>query len=264
MDARGCCPVPENERLPTRVRTPQSDVVWLRTAIHHAMRRRVAPGRFLMTQDPTRGFRAPSERNPRRPVMTAEHHEALLAVAEEVHPYLRTLLIVARGTGRRISAILGLRARDLALTPTATCPDGAIRWPADTDKMGKEWDAPITRAVRDELATRLEIARLTGGGTPDALLFPAPGDASVAVTKDLAGKWLRRAERLAKLERVPGLGWHAYRRAWATVRKGLPDVDVAAAGGWSDTRALKTAYQRPDPATLLRVVAEPAELREVR
>ncbi len=48
------------------------------------------------------------------------------------------------------------------------------------------------------------------------------------------------------------------------ITEGLPDVDVAAAGGWSDLTSLKTAYQQPDTATLYRVVSEPTELREVR
>jgi len=34
----------------------------------------------------------------------------------------------------------------------------------------------------------------------------------------------------------------------------MPDVDVAAAGGWKDTRALKLSYQQADPARALRVV----------
>jgi hypothetical protein len=35
----------------------------------------------------------------------------------------------------------------------------------------------------------------------------------------------------------------------------MPDVDVAAAGGWRDTEALRRSYQHADPATVLRVVA---------
>ena len=58
--------------------------------------------------------------------------------------------------------------------------------------------------------------------------------------------------------------WHAYRRKWATERKHMPDVDVAAAGGWKNTVSLKTAYQRADPETILRVVLEAAELREAK
>ena len=56
----------------------------------------------------------------------------------------------------------------------------------------------------------------------------------------------------------------AYRRKWATERKHMPDVDVAAAGGWRNTVSLKTAYQQADPATILRVVLEAGELREAR
>ncbi len=54
--------------------------------------------------------------------------------------------------------------------------------------------------------------------------------------------------------------WHAYRRKWATERKHLPDVDVAAAGGWTDTATLKLAYQQADEATMYRVVSEPYQL----
>ncbi len=43
-------------------------------------------------------------------------------------------------------------------------------------------------------------------------------------------------------------------RLWATERKHLPDVDVAAARGWRDTRALKLSYQQADPASVLGVV----------
>ena len=34
----------------------------------------------------------------------------------------------------------------------------------------------------------------------------------------------------------------------------MPDIDVAAAGGWKDSRALKLSYQQADPATILKVV----------
>ncbi len=82
------------------------------------------------------------------------------------------------------------------------------------------------------------------------------------MSKDLASDWLERAERLAELPKLNGSLWHAYRRGWATSRKGLPDVDVAEAGGWSDLTSLKTAYQQPDTDTLYRVVSEATELRE--
>ena len=65
-------------------------------------------------------------------------------------------------------------------------------------------------------------------------------------------------------ETQKGSLWHAYRRKWVTERKHLPDVDVAQAGGWKNTVSLKTAYQQADAETMLRVVLEAGELREVR
>src|SRR5690606_37924405 len=58
------------------------------------------------------------------------------------------------------------------------------------------------------------------------------------------------------------LGFHAYRRTWATDRKHLPLKDVAEAGGWLDTRSLEQCSQQAHEATLLQVVSEPRKLRE--
>lgn len=78
----------------------------------------------------------------------------------------------------------------------------------------------------------------------------------------MASAWLIEAEKLAGVPKHDGSLWHAYRRKWATERKHLPDVDVAAAGGWSDLSSLKTCYQHADQETMLKVVSEPRALRE--
>ena len=52
------------------------------------------------------------------------------------------------------------------------------------------------------------------------------------------------------------------RRGWATARKYLPDLDVAAAGGWKETTSLKRAYQQADEDTMLEVVMGARKLRE--
>ena len=93
-------------------------------------------------------------------------------------------------------------------------------------------------------------------------MFPSPKDSEEPITRHLADKWLREGEKLAGLEPQQGSLWHAYRRKWATERKNFPDVDVAAAGGWADTQALKKCYQHADPTTMLRVVLEGGELRK--
>ena len=85
-------------------------------------------------------------------------------------------------------------------------------------------------------------------------LFPRPSNPSNPTRYEEASTWLTAAESEAKLTPQEGSLWHAYRRLWACSRKGLPDVDVAQAGGWSSLEALKMAYQRPDAATILYVV----------
>jgi hypothetical protein len=74
------------------------------------------------------------------------------------------------------------------------------------------------------------------------------------VRPDVVAKWLLKAEKSAGLPKLRGGTFHPYRRLWASERKHLPDQDVASAGGWRDTRALKLSYQHADPATVLRVV----------
>jgi hypothetical protein len=54
------------------------------------------------------------------------------------------------------------------------------------------------------------------------------------------------------------------RREWATERKPHPAQDVAAAAAWRDLRALQTAYQHTDEATVLAAVSEPRRLREAK
>jgi hypothetical protein len=64
------------------------------------------------------------------------------------------------------------------------------------------------------------------------------------------------------LEHVEWAGFHAFRRKWATERKHLPAVDVAAAGGWSGTDTLLRCYQQADDVTMLAVILGGGELRE--
>jgi hypothetical protein len=52
-------------------------------------------------------------------------------------------------------------------------------------------------------------------------------------------------------------------RKWATERKHLPPMDVAAADGWRELASLQKCYQQVDSDTLLKVVLGAGELREV-
>ena len=171
--------------------------------------------------------------------------------------YLAEILIIVNGTGRRINAILHLRYDNLRLDQK---PYGAIHWPADTDKTGKEWLVPISKEVRGAIDRVLQERPGIGA----AFVFPSVNDPSKPLAGDVASSWLMKAERLAKLPKQDGSLWHAYRRKWATERKHLPDVDVAAAGGWSALSSLQTCYQQADPQTMFEVVSSPTRLGEAR
>src|SRR5215218_5495176 len=63
-----------------------------------------------------------------------------------------------------------------------------------------------------------------------APLFPNLKREGEAISKKGADHLLRRAETVAKLAKFDRGLWHPYRRAWASTRKHLPDVDVSRAG----------------------------------
>ena len=173
----------------------------------------------------------------------------------EVRSYLSELLDIVNGTGRRISAVCKLTYEDLRPDQG---PHGSIMWPAATDKTGRETVVPISPEVRRAI-DRILRERPGIGSAP---LFPSPENPQQPISRHLADKWLRKAEKLAELEPQRGSLWHAYRRKWATERKHLPDVDVAAAGGWKGPHTMKVSYQQADAETMLRVVLEAGELRE--
>jgi integrase len=266
ITGRGLPVVRKEDRVPMRSGTVQADCTWLRQVLGWATRWRHANERYLLRENAVRGYEIPAEKNPRRPVATTDRFEKLRAMSDAVtmarwqqrRSYLSELLDIAYETGRRISAILGLRYDDLRLARTANAPYGSIQWPGETDKMGKEWSAPVTARVRAALD---RVLRERPGIGP-RYLFPSPTNPELPVSKDLASAWLERAERLAEVPKQHGSLWHAYRRGWVTARKHLPDADVAQAGGWRDLATLKECYQQPDGATILAVVLGGHELRE--
>lgn len=262
--------VEQGDRRPVRTRTVQADLIWLRAVLRWGTRWRSPKGHYLLNENPVRGCDLPRERNPRRPVATEDRYEKVLAVSDEVamqvywsgrpeaqRSHLRELLILANGTGRRISAILRLSYADLRLKRG---PHGSIQWPAATDKMKRETLVPVSIAVR----TAIDQVLRDRPGVGDLPLFPSPQDVTKPTRYELAAEWLREAEERAGLTKQDGGLWHPYRRKWATERKHLPDVDVAAAGGWLNPRTLVDLYQQPDDETLFRVVSDPTQLREVR
>jgi integrase len=237
-------------RKPVGPNTIRKELKFLRTLCTFATEYRLADGRYLLAGDPTRGMEIPVEDDPKRPLFDENRYARLLATASA---RLLPLLVLAHDTGRRISAIVALRWDDWC--PTAGLY-GVLTWRAAHDKLGKTWNVPVTQAVGDAL-TRLEHR--------GPYLFPTLADPARSITRTVATNWLRRAERRAQLVHLPGGGWHAFRRAWATGRKHLSLKDVAYAGGWSETSTLVSIYQQPDVESLAQVVEGGREkIRAVR
>jgi len=260
----------DDKRHPVGPRRVEADLKWLRWVLNWGAKWRDREGRYLLRENAVRGYDIPTEKNPRRPVATQDRYEALRAVSDRIsmqvrwetqqlkrRSYLSELVDIVNGTGRRISAVLRLRYEDLRLDAE---PYGAICWPADTDKQGKEWLVPISPTVRGAI-DRVVLER---PGLGAAFLFPSPKDRGQPVTYERVRAWLEKAERLAGLPKLRGSMWHAFRRKWATERKHLSVSDVARAGGWSNVATLQRCYQQPDEETMLEVVLAACEVRERR
>ncbi len=265
--------VREDERRPVRTRTVKRDLEWLRSVVNWARRWREPGGETLMRSNPVEALVMPRENRPRRHVATQDRFEQVRTEAEKivmavsrrgwgqaVKTYLPELLDLVNETGRRIGAVRQLKVSDLRLKPTPNFPHGAIVWPADTDKMDREWLTPINVVARAAIDRRTTHLR----GDPEAYLFPSPTNPTKPTSKEMADKWLLKAEKLAELEPLDGTLWHAYRRKWASERKHLSRTDTAAAGGWSDVRTLESIYQQADDSTLYEVVSAPKRIRGVR
>lgn len=231
---------------PVRTNAIQRELTMLKGALNWA-RGVYEQGQPLLAGHPLEAYKIPGERDPKRPTVEDTTVAGLLEVAEEVHPYLPTLIILARSTGRRLSAILGLQWDDIDFAGSR------IRWRAATDKLRRTTVVPASRAAMEAL-TGFRAAHPGLGEVP---IFPHPRQRrhrGKPVDRHLAAYWLKRAYELSGLQKPDGSLWHAFRRSWATERKDLPVKDVAAAGGWKDIMTLMGCYQQADEETMRSVV----------
>ena len=209
IDAKGRA-VPEAKWSTVRTRSVEADLKWLRWVFNWAAKWRTPQGQYLMRENPVRGYEIPTEKNPRRPVASADRYEAIRKVSDQQQmeirwhgkrdgqrSYLSELLDLVNGTGRRISAVCQLRYEDLRLSEG---PYGSIRWPADTDKEGRESCVLISPGVRRAIDRVLRDRP----GIGSAPLFPKPTDRSLPISTFLASKWLREGEKLAGIRDAEG------------------------------------------------------------
>lgn len=248
---------------PVRPRTIAADLVALSTMLNWATRERTSQGKPLLQYNPLRGVKLPVEKNPRRPVATWERFEKTRLAMQQLQrseseaerqrwTKMELALVLVEATGRRLGSVRQLRWEDVDLGEQPT-----IRWRAEADKKGYEAVVPMSAELANELRNfRRSLGAVAGW------VFARKSDRSEPMDRHLFNKWLVVAEKEAGLPKLKGALWHAYRRKWATERKHHPLKDVAEAGGWRDTEALLTCYQRPDSETLLAVVSELRKVRE--
>lgn len=262
--AAGTISVPERTLRPGVTETTiGADLVFLQAVLNWGTKVRLTDGTRLLAENPLRGYPLPRTKNPRRPLTTFDRHKKLLLVADQVdrQKLFGAFLELIESLGWRVTAVCELRASDVDRTRRPkTAPWGRIRKRGDVDKEGVDMWLPFSKPARRAIDRVLARNAVIG----DRPLFPSPRRPGEPWTRFHARDLYERAERVAKLEPLEGSDFHAYRRKWATERKGLPDVDVMAAGGWKDARSFKGAYQQVDEATLLAVVSETRKLREIR
>lgn len=106
-------------------RSQEADVRLLKTMVNWALNTHGPDGRYMLEVNPMRGFKAPRETSPERPVATHERYvatmQALHELAQEAtdaktrHLWIgiRLALMLVAFSGRRISAVLKMRWSDV-------------------------------------------------------------------------------------------------------------------------------------------------------
>lgn len=159
---------------------------------------------FLML-NPWRGERRraqkmvmPKEKDPRRPGLNDEQHDALLRHS----PNWRFALVVVlcRETLHRSSSVRQLRKEDVDMRR------GRITWPGQYDKAGRRLVTPLTPEAMEA------IRSMPAPSVLSPWLIPSEKDPGKPVSGGMLNNWMQKAKEAAGIdeERV---GFHAYKRA---------------------------------------------------
>jgi len=243
----------------TRARSPELDMSVLHTMLQWATTVRLPNRDFLLQKNPLQGVKRIREKNKKQPVATWERYEATIATMQKLRTEsesdddrlrwvrMEFALFLAERTGKRIGSIRRLRWEDFDYARYV------VSWRAEADKKGYDWTVPMPADFFDAVkGFQREIGAIAGH------VFAASDG---IMDRHAFENGLRYAEKKAKLAKLDGSLWHAYRRKWATERKHLPLTDVARAGGWKDVNSL-LGYQQADDASVLVVTSSTLKLRE--
>ena len=175
----------------------------------------------------------PSVRSKARAYTLAEVRK-LLPALEGVDVRAGWIGHVAWQTGRRLGAIRKVRKEHVTLADD----HALVHFPAETDKAGRESEAPIVGRALD--LTRLLMEK------PGAYVLGARPP-----RKELCIKgWLPKAEEAAGIAHIPGRGYHAIKRRYATETHGMAGRDKQAA---TRETTLQDKYRQDDLAPKLEV-----------
>ena len=235
----------------------------LHTMLQWATTVRLPSGEFLLERNPLQGVKRIREKNKKQPVATWERYEATVAAMQKLRAEsesdddrlrwvrMEFALFLAERTGKRLGSIRQLRWEDFGVEKQV------VSWRAEADKKGYSWQVPMPA---DFFGTVKLFQREIGavGG----YVFATPNTSDGIMDTSQLAKWLRVAEKKAKMPKLDGSLWHAYRRKWAIERKYLPLKDVAAAGGWKDVSTLLEVYQQSDAESVLAVTSVTLKLRD--
>ena len=218
---------------PIEDRIIEYDLKYLRGVLRWAL------GAGLLERDPLAGFRFKVQTTPRRPIVTTEQYEALVAVAGDIHPLFKLAVVLCRETGHRISAVRQLRWADIDLEHEA------VHWRAANDKSGFDHTTPLSAAS----VAALRDARRSAG-IISLWVFPLRENPAEPLTRYTLAFWWKEGERRAGIPHQRAGAWHQLRRLFASELKGQSLRDVAMLGGWKNPTTLLTLYQRADVETM--------------
>lgn len=235
-----------------RTRSVEADLKFLKFAIDWACGS-TDPQIPLVHKNIFSEFHIPEEANPRRPFITDEDVDALMEVADLIHPLFKLLLVLCGWTGRRLSSVLGLTWADIQFQRRK------IKWRAELDKKRAGWLGPLPTVVADAL----EEHRARSGSRAGDLVFQSSHDPKVPISRHTAADWLKRAYRMTGIDKEPGSLWHALRRKWGHDRQDCPVLETMHAGGWKDYGTFRRCYQYPDSDTM-QAVADLAPIPDRR
>ncbi len=259
--------VKPHQAKPVGKRSQQADVRLLTTMINWALDTRGPDGRYLLDVKPMRGFKAPRETSPERPVATHERYEATMQSLKELaeeeteakakHLWLaiRFALMLVTFTGRRIGAVLKMRWSDVDVSDGKFL-EHALRFRRENDKKDKDRHIPYV----EQLEAIFAEAKQSLGGDGDDPIFGQMHDRKKPLAADGIRKRLLEAEARAGQPKLKRGLWHPYRRKWASERRHLPVKDVMEAGGWDDYQTFLNCYTITTPATVAAVINSPLRL----